>query len=126
MAELVKWPELERMDDPLDPEAAAVAPVEIRFQVKVGPDEVRGAELAAECSVGGRDAPSPGAVLSFREWEKDTQPTLYCYTLARSLHEGEKLSLKVHPQDKKHRKTPEVLWEKEFTVHVDGKGYRLE
>ena len=126
MAELVKWPELERMDDPLDPEAAALAPVEIRFQVKVGPEEAQAADLAAECSVGGRVAPSPGAVLSFREWEKDAEPTLYCYTLARSLHEGEKVTLKVHPRDKHHQEKPDVLWEKDFTVRADGKGYRLE
>ena len=126
MVELVKWPELERLDDPLDPEGAAVAPVEIRFQVKVGPEEARAADLAAECSVGGRVAPSPGAVLSFREWEKDGEPTLYCYTLARSLHEGEQVTLKVHPRDKQHQEKPDVLWEKEFTVRADGKGYRLE
>jgi hypothetical protein len=126
MAELAKWPELERLDDPLDPEAAGVAPVEIRFQVKPGPGENWGSELAAGCSVGGHEAPSPGAVLSFREWEKDPVPTLYCYALARSLHEGEKVTLKVHPRDKHHQEKPEVLWERDFTVRADGGGYRLE
>jgi hypothetical protein len=126
MAELAKWPELERLDDPLDPEAAGVAPVEIRFQVKPGPGEKWGSELAAECSVGGHPAPSPGAVLSFREWEKDPVPTLYCYALAGSLHEGEQVTLKVHPRDKHDQEKAEVLWEKEFTVRADGGGYRLE
>jgi hypothetical protein len=126
MAELAKWPELERLDDPLDPEAASLAPVEIRFQVKPGPQETWGPELAAECSVAGRPAPSPGAILSFREWETDPVPTLYCYALARNLSEGDQVTLKVHPRDKHHKETPEVLWEKDFKVHVDGGKYRLE
>lgn len=126
MAELVKWPEMERLDNPLDPEAAGVAPVEIRFQVKLGPEEQRAPDLAAECSVGGHPAPSPGAVMSFREWEKDDLPTLYCYALARGVKDGEQVTLKVHPRDKHHAEKPEVLWEKEFKVRVEGDKYRLE
>lgn len=126
MAELAKWPELERLDDPLDPEGAPLAPVEIRFEVKPGPDEDWGSELSAECSVAGRPAPSPGAVLSFREWEKDAVPTLYCYALARELREGEQVKLRVHAQDKHHQEKPEVLWEKEFRVRTEGDKFRLE
>jgi hypothetical protein len=126
MAELVNWPELERMDNPLDPEAAAVAPVEIRFQIKPNSGEVLTKELAAECSVAGHDAPSPGAVLSFAEWEKDKTPTLYCYALARQMHEGDEVKLKVHPRDKQHRAKPEVVWEKDFHVRVEGDKFRLE
>ena len=120
MADLVKWPELERLDNPLDPEAAPLAPVEIRFEVKPGADEKWDPELAAECSVAGRPASSPGAVLSFREWEQDPVPTLYCYALARDLHEGDEVKLRVHPRDKHHQEKPEVLWEKEFRVHMEG------
>ena len=126
MAELAKWPELERLENPLDPEAAPVAPVEIRFQVKPGPEDEWSDDLAAECSVANQPAPSPGAVLSFREWEKDPVPTLYCYALARELREGEKVTLKVHPRDKHDRAKAEVLWEKDFRVRVDGKTIRLE
>ena len=126
MAELAKWPELERLDDPLDPEAAALAPVEIRFQVKPGPEEQWSRELAAECSVAGHRAPSPGAVLSFHEWEKDPLPTLYCYALARNLHEGDQVKLEVHPRDKDQREKPEALWEKEFRVHLEGNKFQLE
>ena len=126
MADLVKWPELERLDDPLDPEAAPLAPVEIRFEVKPGPEDKWGSELAAECSVAGRPAPSPGAVLSFREWEKDSVPTLYCYTLSRELRDGEQVKLEVHARDKDHVEQPEVLWEKEFRVRADGGKLRLE
>jgi hypothetical protein len=125
MAELVKWPELEHLDDPLDPEAAPLAPVEIRFEVRPGPEEKWDSELAAECSVAGHPAPSPGAVLSFREWEKDPVPTLYCYALARNLHEGDEVKLRVHPRDKHRREKPEVLWEKEFRVHVEGGKFQL-
>lgn len=126
MAELAKWPELERLDNPLDPEAAALAPVEIRFRVKPEPGDKWDQELAAECSVGGRPASSPGAVVSFREWEKDPEPTLYCYTLASNLQDGAQVKLKVHPRDKHDRQKPEVLWEREFRVRVDGGTIQLE
>jgi hypothetical protein len=127
MAELAKWPELEIVEqNPLDPDAAAVAPVEIRFQVKPGAGEEWKGELAAECSVEGNPIPSPGAVLSFREWEKDPEPTLYCYALARNLHDGDKVKLKVHPRDKKHREQPEVLWEQDFKVRRQGDKLELE
>jgi len=126
MAELVKWPEIERLDNPLDPEGAAFAPVEIRFEVKPGPEDTWSRELAAECSVAGRPAPSPGAVLSFHEWENDPVPTLYCYALSRNLHEGDQVKLSVHPRNKQHKETPEVLWEKDFHVHVDGAKFQLE
>ncbi len=126
MAELVNWPELERLDNPLEPEAAPLAPVEIRFQIKPGSGELLSPELAAECSIAGRAAVSPGAVLSFGEWEKDKTPTLYCYALARELHEGDEVKLRVHPRDKKHRVQPEVVWEKDFRVRVEGDKFRLE
>jgi hypothetical protein len=126
VAELAKWPELERLDNPLDPEAASLAPVEIRFQVKPGPGEKWDAELAAECSVADRPAPSPGAVTSFGAWEKDETPTLYCYALARNVRDGDTVKLKVHPRDKHHRETTEVLWEKEFRVRADGDKLKLE
>ena len=121
-----QWHELERLDVPLDPEAAPLAPVEIRFQVRPGSDEKWSDELAAECSVAGRPAPSPGAVLSFREWETDAVPTLYCYALAQNLREGDEVQLKVHPRDKRHREMPEVLWEKKFRVHLEGDKFKLE
>ncbi len=126
MAELAKWPEVEVDRNPLDQEAAALAPVEIRFQVKPDTGEKWETELAAECSVAGQSAPSPGAVLSFREWEKDEQPTLYCYTLARNVQDGAKVTLRVHPRDKKLRQKPEVLWERDFVVRTEGDRYRLE
>ena len=126
MAELVKWPELERQDNPLEPEMAALAPVEIRFQVKPGAGEKWEEGLAAECSVAGRPAPSPGAVMSFAEWEKDETPTLYCYALARDLRDGDPVKLRVHPRDKHDEPTPELVWEKDFRVRVEGGTYRLE
>lgn len=126
MAELVKWPELERQDNPLEPEMAALAPVEIRFQVKPGAGEKWAQGLAAECSVAGRPAPSPGAVMSFAEWEKDETPTLYCYALARDLRDGDPVKLRVHPRDKHDEPTPELVWEKDFRVRVEGGKYRLE
>lgn len=126
MADLAKWPELERQDNPLEPEMAALAPVEIRFQVKPDAGEKWDAELAAECSVAGRPAPSPGAVMSFAAWEKDQTPTFYCYALARELRDGDQVKLKVHPRDKRDQPTSEVLWEKDFRVRVEGDEYRLE
>ena len=126
MAELARWPEVEVDRNPLDPEAAALAPVEIRFQVRPGSDETWDTELAAECSVSGQPAPSPGAVLSFREWETGERPTLYCYTLARNVQDGAKVRLRVHPRDKKHGQKPEVLWEQDFVVRAEGDKYRLE
>ncbi len=126
MAELLNWPELERLDNPLEPEMAVLAPVEIRFQIKPESGELLDPELAAECTVAGRPAPSPGAVLSFREWEKDESPTLYCYTIARDLREGDEVKLKVHPVNKKHQAQPDVLWEKDFRVRVEEGKFRLE
>jgi hypothetical protein len=126
VAELVKWPELERQDNPLEPEMVALAPVEIRFQVKPGAGEKWEEGLAAECSVAGRPAPSPGAVMSFAEWEKDETPTLYCYALARDLRDGDPVKLRVHPRDKHDEPTPELVWEKDFRVRVEGGKYRLE
>lgn len=126
MPELAKWPEVEVDRNPLDPEGAAVSPAEIRFQVRPGPGEEWGTDLAAECSVAGRPASSPGAVLSFRAWEKDPDPTLYCYALARDLRDGEKVTLKVLPRDKPHGAEPNVLWEQEFQVRTEGDTYRLE
>jgi hypothetical protein len=126
MAELLKQPELERLIDPLDPEAASLAPVEIRFQVRPGPGEDWNEGLQAECSINDQPAPSPGAVLSFREWEKDAAPTMYCYALSRSLHEGDTVKLRVRPGERAHGGTSELLFEKEFKVRVDGDQFRLE
>lgn len=116
MADLAKWPELERMENLLDPEGAAIAPVEIRFAVKPDPGEKWGEDLAAECTVGGQPAPSPGATLSFREWEKDPDPTYYCYALARNVREGDKVTLKL--RGGKDKAT--TVWEKEFQVSAEG------
>ena len=126
MAELAKWPELEILSNPLEPEAAALAPVEIRFQVKPGPEELGNAELAAECSVGEQPAPSPGAVLSFRGWEQDAEPTLYCYAIARNLQEGAQVNLKVRPRAESGEDEAEIVWEKDFHVRKEGDRFRLE
>ena len=126
MADLVKPPELERQVNPLDPEADSLAPVEIRFQVRPEPGEQWSEEMASECLVDGQATPSPGAVLSFREWEKDEVPTLYCYALSRNLHEGDILTLRVHPRDKHHREQSEVVFERRFIVRVDGERFNLE
>jgi hypothetical protein len=125
MAELAKWPELEVLSNPLEPEAAALAPVEIRFQVKSGPEEQLDTELAAECSVAGQPAPSPGAVLSFRDWEQDAEQTLYCYAIARNLQEGAQVKLKVRPREGEGEE-PEIVWEKDFHVRKEGDSLRLE
>jgi hypothetical protein len=126
MAELANWPELEILSNPLEPEAAALAPVEIRFQVKPEPGEKWESELAAECSIAGHPATTPGAVLSFRAWEQDSEPTLYCYAIARNLQEGAQVKLKVHPRDEKQREKPEIVWEQEFQVRKEGDKFRLE
>jgi hypothetical protein len=126
VAELAKWPELERLDNLLEPEAAPIAPVEIRFQVRPEPSEEWGSDLMADCSVEGRPAPSPGAVMTFREWEKDEIPTFYCYTLARHLRDGDKVKLQVRPRGTAAPEDAVTLWEKEFRVRVDGDKLRLE
>jgi hypothetical protein len=126
MAELVRPPELERQIDPLDPSGAPLAPVEIRFKVKPDPGEKWSEELAAECSVNDQPAPSPGAVLSFQQWESDSTPTLYCYALSRNLREGDTVTLRVHPRDKRNRPESDVLFEKQFTVRVQGEEFHLE
>ena len=126
MAELVDWPKVERYDNPLDPESAVLAPVEIRFRIKPGFGELLDPELAAECSIAGRPAPTPGAVVKLQEWSKDAIPTLYCYTLARELHEGDEVKLRVHPRDQHHREQPDVVWEKDFRVRTEGDKFRLE
>ena len=64
--------------------------------------------------------------MSFAAWEKDETPTLYCYALARDLHDGDQVKLKVHPRDKRHQPTSELLWEQDFRVRVEGDKYRLE
>jgi hypothetical protein len=126
MAELAKWPELEILSNPLEPEAAALAPVEIRFQVKPEPGEKWDTDMAAECSVADRPAATPGAVLSFREWEQDPDPTLYCYAIARNLQEGAQVKLKVRPRGEKKGEDSETVWEKEFIVKKEGDKFRLE
>jgi len=126
MAELAKWPELEVLGNPLEPEAAALAPVEIRFQVKPGPEEQLDTELAAECSVAGEPAPSPGAVLSFKDWEQDAEQTLYCYAIARNLQEGAQVELKVRPRPEGKDGPSEVIWKKGFRVRKEGDKLRLE
>ena len=127
MAELLKWPEVEVLRDPLEPEAGAIAPVEIRFQVKPEAGEEWGDELAADCAVAGRSVPSPGAVLSFREWEKDATPTLYCYALARNLQDGAEVTLAVRPSAKKGgADLTKTLWKRDFKVRRDGDKLRLE
>lgn len=131
MAELVDWPELERLDNPLDPEAAPIAPVQIRFQIRPKSGEDLAPDLAAECSVAGHVASTPGAVLSFGEWEKDKTPTFYCYALARELHEGDEVKLKVRPRPRKRwwrrdREQQGVVWEKDFHVRKEGDQLRLE
>lgn len=126
MAELAKWPELEMLTNPLDPEANAIAPVEIRFQVKPEPGETWDSDLTAECSVADRPATVPGAVLSFQEWEQDPDPTLYCYAIARNVKEGAKVKLRVRPREEKEGKESKLVWEQEFQVRQEGDKLRLE
>jgi hypothetical protein len=127
MAKLHKWPEVEVLRNPLEPEADAIAPVEIRFQVKPEAGEGWSDDLAADCTVAGHSAPTPGAVLSFREWEKDASPTLYCYALARNLQEGTQVTLRVRPGEKTGRAEQATsLWEKDFRVRLEGDKVRLE
>lgn len=126
MADLAKWPELERLDNPLDPEGVAFAPVEIRFQVQPKPGEEWDFELAAECSVEDRPAPSPGAVTTFKEWETDATPTFYCYALSRNLREGDRVRLRVRPREERVLEKTGLLWEKDFRVRRDGDKLRLE
>lgn len=126
MAELVKWPELEVLANPLEPEAAPLAPVEIRFQVRPEPGETLDSDLAAECTIAGRPAEVPGAVLSFREWEQDPDPTLYCYAIARNVQDGMKVRLKVREREGAKGQESKLVWEKEFQVKKDGDSLRLE
>ena len=126
MADLAKWPELESLNNPLDPDGAAFAPVEIRFQVQPEAGEGWDFELAAECSVEDRPAPSPGAVTTFKEWETDETPTFYCYALSRNLREGDQVKLRVRPRDEKLAEKTGLLWEKQFKVRRDGDTLKLE
>ena len=126
MAELAKRPELEILSNPLEPETGALAPVEIRFQVKPEPGETWGSDLTAECSVADRPAAVPGAVLSFQKWEKDPDPTLYCYAIARNVQEGAKVKLSVRPRAAKKGKESKLVWEQEFHVKKEGDTLRLE
>ncbi len=126
MAELTKWPELEQIKDPIDVDNTIWAPVEIRFQVKPGPGETWGPQLAAACAVNGLDAPSPGGVASFREWETDPEGEFYCYAPAGRLVEGATMTLSVHPRDENGQTAPEVLWAKDFVLHVEDGQYKLE
>jgi hypothetical protein len=122
MGDLAKWPELEHLANPLDPEGAAITPVEIRFAVRPDPGEKWGKDLAAECTVGGQPAPSPGAALSFQQWEKDAEPTYYCYALARNVKDGDTVTLRVRSGKDK----AETVWEKEFHVHAEGGSLELK
>lgn len=127
MPELAKWPEVERLENPLDIDGTAIAPVEIRFQVKPEAEAEWPDGLVAECSIGGYPAASPGAAVSFRQWEKDSDPTLYCYTLVRNLTEGQEVKLSVRPRSEKpSEEEPEALWEKGFRVRLDGDKITLE
>jgi len=76
--------------------------------------------------VDGLDAPSPGRVASFREWEKDPQGEFYCYAPAGRLVEGSTMTLSVHPSDAEGKATPEVLWKKDFVLHIAEGRYKLE
>jgi len=72
--------------------------------------------------VADRPASTPGAALSFREWEDDEYPTLYCYAIARNLKEGTKVKLSVEPRGGETG----TLWEKEFKVTKEGGALKLE
>ena len=126
MPELVMWPQLERVDDPFDPVAEVLEPVEIRFQIRPEVHEEWARELAVDCSVEGRRTPNLGASLSFPGSQSDTVSDLYCYVLSRNLHQGDTLKLRVRPPKDQGPDASNVLWEKEFKVGVEEGRYQLE
>ena len=126
VAQLVKWPELERLHELVDSKGEVWEPVEIRFQIKPGPDENWGPELSGRCLVEGLLAPSPAAVTRPQSESGESTEDVVCYAPSSLLKDGSLVTLRVHPRDALGLATSEILWDKHFRVRLDDLGFRLE
>lgn len=126
MAELVGTPHIERLQDILNMGNTTWAGVEINFQVKPAQGEDWGPDLLAGCVLNGEPAQVPEAANQQRQWDKNPENSFYCYAPAGYLRDGARMTLQVHPRDKKGRPTEEVVWESEFMVWLKDGQYELQ
>lgn len=126
MAQLVKWPQLARLQELMDSKGEVWEPVEIRFQIKPGPDENWGPELSGRCLVEGLLGPSPAAVGKSQSKNDELAEDVVCYAPSSLLKDGSLVTLRVHPRDALGLATSEILWDKHFRVRLKDGEYRLE
>jgi hypothetical protein len=100
--------------------------VEIRFQIKPGPDENWGPELSGRCLVEGLLGPSPAAVGKSQSKNDELAEDVVCYAPSSLLKDGSLVTLRVHPRDALGLATSEILWDKHFRVRLKDGEYRLE
>jgi competence ComEA-like helix-hairpin-helix protein len=126
MAELVGAPTIERLQDILDIGNTSWAGVEINFHVKPASGEKWGPDFAAGCLLDGEPAVVPEAINQQRQWDKDPQNTFYCYAPIGYVRDGARMTLRVHPRDKKGRPTEEVVWQDDFRVWLKDDRYFVQ
>jgi len=126
MAELVGPPRIENQQSILDAANTTWAGVEINFHVKPAPGEKWRPDFVAGCMIDGEAALVPEAINQQRKWDKNPENSFYCYAPVGYLKDGARMTLQVHPRDKKGRPTKEVIWEGDFLVSVTEGQYRLQ
>lgn len=126
MAELVGAPRVESLQSILDSANTTWAGVEINFHVEPSPGEKWSPDHVAGCIIDGEQALVPEAINQQRKWDKNPEHSFYCYAPIGYLKDGARMTLQVHPRDKKGRPTQEVIWEGEFLVSVKEGRYLLQ
>jgi hypothetical protein len=126
MAKVVGKPTIERLADALDVGNASWVGAEINFHVAPDPGEEWAKDLTAGCLIDGVEAEVPGAVASLRQWDKDPETSFYCYAPVGYLKDGAHMTLQVHPRDKHGEPKPDVVWQGDFQVRLEGDHYHVE
>lgn len=126
MAQLAGKPRIERLQDILDARNTTWAGVEINFNVRPAQGETWEPDFLAGCVLDGERAAVPEAVNQQRQWDKDPEHSFYCYAPVGYLRDGTRMTLQVHPRDKKGRPKEEVIWEGEFIVRLEDGEYLLQ
>ncbi|MFH0915599.1 MAG: ComEA family DNA-binding protein [bacterium] len=126
MAKLIGKPRIEGLQDIIDMGNSSWAGAEINFHVKPEPGEEWGPDFTAGCLLDGDPAVVPGAISQLRQWDKDPENSFYCYAPMGYLRDGTRMTLRVHPRDKKGRPTEEVIWQGDFRIRLEDGEHRLE
>ncbi len=126
MANLIGAPKIDRLQDILDIGNQTWAGVEINFHVKPAPGEEWEPDFSAACMLDGEPALVPEAMEQLRKWDKDPESSFYCYAPVGYLRDGTRMTLQIHPRDKKGRPEDEIIWEGDFLVRVEDEEYRLQ